>query len=371
MVKSKVWLSLVALMLTAALLLAGCNSSTKSPQEALKSSLEKSADIKSYSFKGSMKIEDLSFPAEGEDAASTTQMLTMFKDTDISWTGAYKADPLHLEMTLSLALKGDMAVNFNIPIIMEKDKMWVKIPNIPFLPLPQDMVGKFLELDLKKLAEQSGEPMPNIDPAKSKDFVNDVLAIIFKNVDEKQYLSDVKVKDAGLPDDADVKQVIQFKVGKDQVEPFINTAVEKIAPEIIDLLSKNAAYRDMLGLKQEDLDQAKKDLADTKKEDITKGLEEFKKSVKSLDVTANVGIDAKEYPVYTDVHVKTSIDADGQAGSFAFKVVSQTLDINKDVKLEYPDGPKDVITMDQFEQQMGGAFGGSATDDSAATDSGL
>jgi hypothetical protein len=362
LVKSKVWLSLVSLILTTALLLAGCNSS-KTPQEALQASMTKSAEMKSYSFKGSMKIEDLSFPAAGTSAADATAMLTMFKDTDISWTGAYRADPMHLEMTLSLALKGDMAVNFNIPIILEKDKMWVKIPNIPFLPLPQEMVGKFLELDLKKLAEQSGQPMPNVDPAKSQKLVNDILVIIFKNVDEKQYLSDVNVKDAGLPADADVKQVIQFKVNKDQVEPFVNTVVEKIAPEIIDLLSKNADYRDMLGLKQADLDQAKKDLGDTKKADITKAMEEFKKSVKSLDVTSNIGIDAKDFPVYSDVHVKAAIDSNGQSGTFAFKVVSETKDINTDVKLSYPGGPKDVVTLDEFEKQMGGAFNsGAATD---------
>ncbi|WP_276357893.1 hypothetical protein [Cohnella caldifontis] len=357
MIKSKVWLSLVSLILISALILAGCNSDSKSPQEALKASMSKSSEIKSYSFKGSMKIEDLSIPATGDDAASTGAVLNAVKNADLSWTGAYRADPMHLEMTLSLALKGDMAVNFNIPIVMEKEKMWVRIPNIPFFPLPEDMVNKFLELDLKQLAEQSGQPMPSIDPAKSQKFANDILGIIFKNVDEKQYLSEVKAKDAGLPEDADVKQVIQFKVGKDQVEPFINTVVEKIAPEILDLLSSNAEYRDMLGLKQEDLDQAKKDLKGTGKDDISKGLADFKQNVKTLDVVANIGIDAKEYPVYSDVHAKIAGTTDGQEGSIAFKVVSQMADINKDVKLEYPDGPKEIITLEQFEQQMGGAFG--------------
>jgi len=355
--KSKVWLSLVALMLTAMLILSGCNSSSKSPKEALQASMQKSAELKSYNFDGSMKIEELKFPAEGE-AAEAGQMLSMLKDADLSWTGAYRADPMHLEMTLSLTLKGDMAINFNIPIVMEQDKMWVKIPNIPFFPLPEDMTNKFLEMDLKQLAEQSGQPMPNVDPAKSQKLANDLMGVIFKNVDEKEYLSDVKVKEAGLPEGVDAKQVIRFQVGKDQVEPFVNTLIEKIAPEIINLLSGNAEYRDMLSIKQEDLDEAKKALEDTKKEDIAAGMEEFKKTVKSLDVVANIGIDAKEYPVYSDVHVSTEIDAEGQPVTFAFKVVSHTKDINQDVTLEYEGGPKDVITMEEFEQQMGGMFGG-------------
>lgn len=355
--KSKVWLSLVALILAAMLVLTGCNSSSKSPQEALQASMLKSAELKSYSFDGSMKIEDLKFPAEG-DAADAGQMLSMLKDMNLSWTGVYRADPMHLEMTLSLVLKGDMAVNFNIPIVMEQDKVWVKIPNIPFFPLPEDMTNKFLELDLKQLAEQSGQSMPSVDPGKSQKLVNDLMGIIFKNVDEKEYLSDVKVKEAGLPDGVDAKQVIRFQVSKDQVEPFVNTVIEKIAPEIINLISGNAEYRDMLSLKQEDLDEAKKALEDAKKEDITEGMDEFKKSVKSLEVVANIGIDAKEYPVYSDVHVSTEIDAEGQPVTVAFKVVSQTKDINKDVKLEFEGGPKDVITMEQLQQQMGGLFGG-------------
>lgn len=360
MVKSKVWLSMVCLFLSAAIVLTGCNSS-KSPKEALQSSMTKSADIKSYSFKGSMKMEDLKIPAQGADAQSTTALLNMLKSTDVSWTGAYRADPMLMEMTLSLAIKGDMAINLNIPIVMNKEKIWIKIPNIPMFTIPDNMKNKFVELDLKKLAEQSGQPVPNIDPGKSQKFTNDVLGIVSKNVDEKQYLSDVKVKDAGLPADADVKQVIQFKLTQDQVEPFVNTVMEKIAPEVIDLLSKNEEYRNMLQLKPADLDQAKKDLDKAKGQDMTKAMADFKKTVKSLVVTANLGIDKNEYPTYTDVHVKTDFDMQGQAGSAAFKLVSQLMDINKDAKFEYPDGPKDVVTMEQFQQEMGGMFGGAAT----------
>ena len=360
MVKSRVWLSLVSLILLASLVLAGCTgSSSKTPQEALQSSLKKSAELKSYRFEGRTTIEALKVPT-GEGSADTAQMLSMLADLNLSWTGVYRADPMHMEMTLTLSLKGDLAIDFNIPIVMEQDKVWVKIPNIPFLPLPDDITGKFLELDLKQLAKESGQAMPSIDPGQSQKFANELMGIIFKNIDETAYLTDVKVKDAGLPDGVDVKQVIRFQVGKDQVEPFVNTVVEKIAPEIINLLLSHAEYRDMLGLKQEDLDEAKKALEDARKDDISKGMDEFKQAVKSLDVTANIGIDAKDYPVYTDVHVSVEADADGQPVTVAFKIVSQTKDINKDVELKYDGGPKaeDVLTMEQFQQQLGGLLGG-------------
>ncbi|TJY38923.1 hypothetical protein E5161_18995 [Cohnella pontilimi] len=359
MVKSKVWLSTISLMLTAALLLAGCNSN-KSPKEALQSSMTKSAEMKSYSFQGSMKVEDLKIPtAEGEDPAATGMIMSMLKSADISWTGAYRADPMQVEMKLNVALKGDMSINVNVPLVMTKDKMWFKIPNTPFFPVPEKLKDKFVEVDLKKLAEESGQPLPNLDPGKSQQMANDMLGIVFKHVDEKQYLSDVKAKDAGLPQDADVKQVIQFKLTKDQVEPFLKMVIEKIAPEVIDLFSKNEEYRKLLQLKPEDLDAAKKQLETAKGEDLSKSMEEFKKTVKSLEVVSNIGIDKKDYPAYTDIRAKADFDVAGQTGTAAIKVVSEMKDINKDVKLEYPDGPKDSVSMDEFQQEMDTAFGGS------------
>jgi hypothetical protein len=360
LVRSKVWLSTVCMILTVALVLAGC-SSNKSPKDALQSSMTKSADIKSYSFQGSMKVEDLKIPAQGADAASAGMIMNMLKSADVSWTGAYKADPMQMELKLSVALKGDMSINVNVPLIMTKDKIWIKIPNTPFFPIPQNLQNKFVELDLKKLAAESGQPVPNIDPGKSQKMANDVFGIVFKNVDEKQYLSDVKAKDAGLPEEADVKQVVQFKLTKDQVEPFVKTVIEKIAPEIIDLFSKNEEYRNMLQLKPADLDQAKKDLEKAKGQDLSKSMAEFKKTVKSLEVIANIGIDKQDYPTYSDIHVKTDFDVAGQTGSAAFKAISELKDINKDVKLEYPGGPKDAVSMDQFQQEMGAALGGSGT----------
>ena len=144
-----------------------------------------------------------------------------------------------------------------------------------------------------------------------------------------------------------------------QIEPFLNTIIEKIAPEIIELLSTNQEYRDMMQLKQEDLDEAKKALADVKEGEIAEGLAEMKKELKSLDITSNIGIDKKEYPVYTDATIKASIESEELTGSLGIKVVSQNTGINGEVKFEVGE-PKaeEVITMEQLQEKMGGLFGG-------------
>jgi hypothetical protein len=350
---------MLSLVIAIMLVLSGCSDKKLSPKDALQASLTKSSDIQSYKFQGKVNIEDFNFPQEGQTASETTAVLNMLKNAELSWTGTYRADPMMMEMNLQLALKGDMAITFNVPIVMTSEKVWVKIPNIPMLPIPENIVGKFVELDLKQLAEQSGQTMPTIDVGKSQKLMNDIMAIVFKNVDENTYLSDVKVKDAALPEGVNVDHVVRFHLDQAQVEPFVNTVIDKIAPEVIDLLSSNQEYRDMLQIKPEDLDAAKKALSDAKNGDVAKSIDDMKKGLKSLDITANIGIDKKEFPIYTDATVQASIESPETTGSFKVKVVSQISNVNEEAKFEIGQPKADeIITMDELQQQFGGMLGG-------------
>jgi len=356
--KRKFGFAIVALLMTVALVLGGCTKD-KSPKDALQASMSKSADIKSYNFKGSMVFEDFNFPAEGDSAAEAAAVLNLMKSAELSWTGAYRADPMMMELNLQLALKGDLAITFNVPVVMTEKKIWVKIPNIPMLPIPETVKDKFVELDLEELAKESGQPLPNMDVAKSQKFSNDVMGILFKHLDEKTYLKSIKVKDAALPSDVNASQVVQFHLDQSQLEGFVNAVVEKIAPEIFELLSTNAEYRDMMQLKQEDLDEMKKDLEEVKSGEVSKTIDEIKKELKKLDITANFGIDKKDYPIYTDAKISAAIESEDLTGSVSIKIVSQTTGINEEPKFEIGE-PKaeEVVTMEEVQAEMGGMFGG-------------
>ncbi|MFC5471053.1 hypothetical protein ACFPPD_20395 [Cohnella suwonensis] len=362
MFNRKMGFAIVAVLLSVVLVLSGCTKS-KSPKDALQASMTKSSEIKSYNFKGSLKIEDLDIPEDAMAEEGAAQGVNMLKNAEMSWTGAYKSDPMTLELNLQLALKGDLAITFNVPIIMTQEKVWVKVPNIPMLPIPEDIIGKFVELDLKKLAEDAGQEMPSMDIGKSQQFSNDLMGIIFKHIDEKQYLSDIKAEDAGIPDSVDAKQVVQFHVDQTQIEPFVNTVIEKIAPEVIDLLSKNEEYRKLFQITQEDLDTAKKELADADKGEIKDGLAEMKKELKKLDIKANIGIDKNEFPIYTDATIAANVESEELTGGVTLRVVSEMSNINKEVKFEneIPSGDN-VITMDELEELTGGMFGAGLED---------
>ncbi|MFC4304196.1 hypothetical protein [Cohnella boryungensis] len=358
MFKRKLGFAVLAVMMTVALVLSGCTKE-KSPKDALQSSLSKSADIKSYNFKGSVKVEDFNFPDDELNANEAAAIVNTLKSAELSWTGAYRADPMLLEINLEVALKGDLAVTFKVPIIMTQKKIWVKVPNIPMLPLPETIIGKYIELDLEELAKEANQPMPSLNVAQSQKFYNDVAEIIFKHVEEEKFLSKVAVKDAAIPADVDVKQVVQLHVDQTQIEPLINTAVEKIAPEIIELLANNKEYLDLFELKKEDLDQFKKELAEVKSEDISKGLADMKNELKKLDVKVNYGIDKKEYPVYTDATFNMAIESEELTGSFGFRVTSQNTGINEEPKFETGE-PKaeEIMTLEQLQNEVGALYGG-------------
>jgi hypothetical protein len=368
--KTKLGFVILSVLLTVAIVLSGCTKD-KSPKEALQSSLSKSSEMKSYNFKGSLKFEDFNFPQQDMSDTQAAAVINTLKSAELSWTGAYRVDPMLMEINLQLALKGDLAVTFNVPIVMNGEKVWVKIPNIPMLPIPEDVVGKFVELDLKKIAEQSGQTLPSMDVGKSQKLLNDIMAIVFTHLEEKDYLTAIKVKDAGLPADVDVNQVVQFHMDQSQIEPFVNTIIDKIAPEVIDLLSKNEEYKNLLQLKQQDLDDAKKALSDAKGKQVSDGLAQMKKELKSLDIKSNIGLDKNEYPVYTDATIKAAIESADLTGSMGIKVVSQMTGINSEVKFDIGE-PKgaDVITMEQLQEKLGGMFGGSL-DGTTGTGEGL
>lgn len=338
------------------ILLAGC-SSTKSPEETLQDALKKSSQMTSYSMKGSLQLSDLKLPESADDDGYTGMVSSMLSTAEISWTGGYRKDPMLAEINLQVAIKGDLAMTITVPIIMSEEKIWIKVPNIPMLGLPEDIVGKYIELDPKKLAEQQGEEMPKLDVGTTQKLMNDVSSILFKHIDEKTYLKDVAVKDAGISSE-DVKKVVQMHVTKDQVEPLIQTIVNDIAPEVIDLISKNEEYRKLLKLEQSDLDEAKKSLAETKDSELSKDLEEFKKDVQTLDMTANIGIDGKGYASYTDAKVTFAGAEDGQAASGSIKVVQELTDINGDVKLSGKPKDEEIVTEDQLNQLGMPALGG-------------
>ncbi|WP_410513001.1 hypothetical protein PaeBR_00435 [Paenibacillus sp. BR2-3] len=355
----KKWgISAAALLLAAVLILPGC-ASKQEPKEALKAAATKATTMTSYETKSRFVINNLTIDEEsaGEADGMTTQVLSMLKNAEITVDSVYQADPMQTEATLVLNLKGDMAMSFTVPMVITTEKVFIKIPSIPFLPLPETVVGKFLELDLKELAEQEGtEFNPGaLDTAKAQKLSNEVMDTFLAEYDEAEYFKDIDPKNAKLPEGVDAKQVVQFQVTNDNVKEAITIFVNNALPKIIDILGKDE-YKEMLQIDAADLAKAKEEIqsGETRTE-MDKVLADPGKYLTVNQFKFNTAINKDEFPVYQDLLMDVKM-TDPEAGTkmgLSLTGSNQYSRINEkpEFKIGIPQGD-DVVSMEELEQQF-------------------
>lgn len=349
-------LATLVLMMSLVLVLSGCNTK-KEPKEALSSAAMNALKMESYVVDNQIKILDLAI--ESTDAAAAEEMgaaITMLKNAEINVKQIYQNDPMQTEAQLEIKLTGDVATTITIPFVVTQEKVYVKIPSIPFFPLPESIVGKFLELDMKELAEEAGEEF-NADmfnAEKTQKLAGEISSAVFAEYDSKKFFKNIEPKDAALPEGYSAKQVVQFYVTNDTVNEAITILVNKALPKVLDILAKEE-YRSMLQLTPEDIEEAKKELKEGSEAELGTTLDELKKYLSINKFTVNTAIDKKNYPSYQDINADLVInnpDTNDKV-KLAFQVTSKFSKINE--KAEFEIGiPTDTITMDQLEEEMGG-----------------
>lgn len=355
----KKWgLSAAALLLTAAVILPGCGSKQEAPKEAIKSAASKMTTMSSYEMKSKFTINDLTIETTEAEDAMTSQVLSMLKNADITIDGVYQAEPMQTELTMVLNLKGDMSMSFNVPMVMTTEKLYVKIPSIPFVPLPETILNKFVEIDLKQLAEQEGTEFnpSTMDTQKMQKLSNEVVDAVLAEYDEDKYFNDIDPKDANLPLGLDAKQVVQFQVTNDNVKEAITILVNNALPKIIDIVSKEE-YKDMLQISDTDLANAKEEITSGEtKAELDKSLADLDKYLTVNQFYYNTAINKDGFPVYQDLlmDIKVSDPEEGTNVGFSVNGTGQYSKINEkaEFKIGIPQGD-DVITMDQLEEQFG------------------
>ncbi|MBR2566896.1 MAG: hypothetical protein IKE29_20085 [Paenibacillus sp.] len=353
---------LLTLLLTVSLALTACGSKQE-PKEALKTAAANASKLTSYEMSSNFTINELSYkPASGSASdPNVTQFMNMLKDAEMNITGVYQAEPMQTEMTVGIELKGDMGMTFNIPMVLTKEKMYMKVPNIPFLPIPENMVDKYIEFDLKNLAEQEGtEFNPDaFDAAKTQKLSNEITDAILGEYDQQKFFKNLNTKDANLPEGVDAKQVVQFTVNNDNVKEAVTVLVTKALPKVMDIVSKEE-YRDMLQLSQADIDKAKEDLkiSETDQAEMSKDLDKLKDVLTINTFNIDFAIDKNDFPVYQKLVADMLIKADEDEVKLAFTGSNTYTKINEkpEFKINIPTGD-DVITMEELEEMMGNPYG--------------
>ncbi|GAB6928063.1 hypothetical protein JCM10914A_20460 [Paenibacillus sp. JCM 10914] len=347
---------MLTLLLTVMVVLSGC-AKTEEPKAAMTNAAKNAMQMTSYEMKSKFVIEDLqiNIPDVTGDPG-VTQAMTMLKNAELTVDGIYQSEPQQMEMNMGVHLKGDMAMSINVDMVMTQEKIYIKIPSIPMIPFPEDVVGKFLVMDLQELAEQSGETFSpeSMDTEKSQKFVNEVLEALLSEYDQAKYFKEIPVKDAGLPEGVEAKQVVQFFVTNDTLGEALEIMVNNVAPKVVDIAGK-PEYRELLGLTEADIDEAKAAVAEVNQEEFQAGLEDMKKAVSINTFNVNTAIDKNDFPAYQDVVMNVDFNDPESSENVKLAIKGSTQYMNINAKQEFKIGiPTDenVITMEQFEESM-------------------
>ncbi|GIQ68956.1 hypothetical protein DUZ99_16270 [Xylanibacillus composti] len=345
-------LSLIALCVM--VVLAGCTKSPATPEELFNKALKASTELKSYEFSSEATLK-LEFPDSLMQADPATGMIAGFLgDITLSASGAYQEEPLKTEATMDLKLGGDVGMTIRVPVIMEQDKMWVKVPNIPMLAgiFPQDVVGKYIELDFEQLAEmdpQAGAFNPDaFNVETQKQLGMDIMGVLLKHFDEEEYVEIVNVEEAGLPAGVDASDVLRISLTQDQFQQVAATLVEDALPELIDVLAK-PEYAALLG-ETIDAEQAKKDLAESQDE-IKAGLEELKEMLIINELSMLMALDKDGNTPYSNLRFDFAIQQDGEQMAFKGSMSSTMTNFNGTPAFELEEPTADnTLTIDQLDE---------------------
>lgn len=338
------------------MIIAGCSAKTP-PKEALQAASLKTMEAKSYKASMTFQLDQLEIPESPEvDATgfSTAAVAGIIKDATIKADVTYQKDPeMRADVNLEVVLPGMMDMKLAIPMIMTEKMLYVKVPNIPMLGIPESIADKFVQIDLEELAEQQGTPAITFDVAEQQKLAQELSAAVLKHFDEKTYFSELKAADAGLPEGLKADQVVKFAISQENYPQTVETLVNKALPEILDILLKNDTFLESAQIEKADLEQMKADL-DTNKTEILNVLQNDLK-FSALELTGAI---KDKYLVYQGgkIGLEVKDEESGLDAKVGLSFSAQYSELDKEVKFEQ-DIPTDALTMDQLTELFGGGAG--------------
>ncbi len=250
----------------------GVSNEEVDPKKLLTDAFNKSLEINSYAFDGdftvSLEFDESTLSAEEKMAAD------IFKNLTIQYKGAYQEDIEKMELILETKLNlGDLQTSLQIPLLIEGEKIWVKVPALPGI-IPEEMSGQSIEIDLKQVAEMSGEEyIPLFTKNKEEDqainaLAQEIIKIFVNNLDDS-YLTVTNETDT----------VVKVDISGDKFYAVIESILNNSMPQVIKLLEdpKNSK---LLGLSPD----AVKELKVLEKGLPEEAAGEFKKVKESMKV---------------------------------------------------------------------------------------
>ncbi|MGC5325584.1 hypothetical protein [Brevibacillus sp. SYSU BS000544] len=345
------FLTLLLIFSVIGLLLAGCGDK-RAAKDVMVDAFKKQATLNSYSFQGTMKFQVDADQALLDSDPNAAAFIDALKKSQLTYHGSTSVEPFQTELVLDAKVEFQgMSMNFNMPILFNQDKLWVKVPAIDLFPELAQLKGKFVEVDFKQLSEMSGQPVTFSQNMKAQREVGQkAVDIFFKHVGN-EYFADVAKDAFPLPEGITEGRVVKFQMTNDNFAPLVKKLLGSVIPEVLDVIATSELGKDM---KKEDLDQTKADVQEALKEFEASG-DEWKKSVNIKKGDIIFIIDKENNVPYQMFDVSLQITPPEEKGSFTLGVTfdQKLTNIGQTPKWEITTPkPEEIVPLSDL---MGGA----------------
>lgn len=347
--------SFIAGMILILLIAAGCSKEEATVQESLIKALEASKTLDSYRYTSNVVL-DITLPeSAAEQDPISNMVMNAFKGLNLSMKGVVHQQPEpKTEMIMDITIPGDMSMNIQIPMLVQSDRAWVKIPNIPMF-VPETFAGKFIEVDFEELSELSGTETGSsmVDFQTQQNLGLEVLGVLNTHFAEGDYFQRIDLDEAGLSEEIDAEQVIQFSLTNENLNTALNTFFEKALPDILDIISK-PEYAASMEIALEDLEAFKQEL-EQNRETLNDKIEEFQQMVSIEQLRFTMALDQNDYMIYQALQADVSINDEGETMQVKmdFSTTLSEVNENPSFELELP-SEDEIMTLGELMQMFGG-----------------
>lgn len=320
--------------------LAACSNTASNknvdPKQLITDAITKAQEMKSYSFDGEFTLS-MEFN-EFMQGDMEQFVLDLLRDVKVNYKGSYQEDIERIEAIFELQLNiGDLKTTVDMPIMINGEKVSIKIPNIPDVT-PPEIAGKYVEMDLRQAAEMSGEEYVSIFAQDAEEtqailaLAEDILDIVLNNIND-EYFTVTTGSDT----------VVSMDFGGDRIYDVIDNTVQSL-PQIIEVL-ENSTYTELLGISQSDIAEMKEELKNGVPADFKEEFEQMKEYLEVHEASGSYQINKDGFITGEDFNFDISFTDpnSGETVRIALKGTQNVSNINEaqEFSLEAPE--EDVV----------------------------
>jgi hypothetical protein len=321
---TKKWITLTVITAISLVSLTACTDNTK-VKEAFQQSVSKQTEMKSYTFEGSTTLS-ISDGLMKSTNPLTNGLLSLIRESTITWKGISNVDPLQFQTDLHVTPKGSTSP-IDIPILIKDSKMYF---NMPVLNKTAD---EYYAIDLQKMSSSGTSPL-SADTLKNTPQVSTSISkLVFEGIDAKWYK---QAKDPVKLSDGTSGTSIQVDLtAKNEKE--INKQFQAKLPEFLSSLQTNGL---LTAEKAESLKKNSLSSLALKAPSSMKAIIDEKGFIRdqTLDITFTVTVDNKVLDNHISLH--QTYDAINQSTPLTKEIPAKVKSFDDILKLMNPAAKK-------------------------------